>query len=174
MMHRIRSVAVLLLALVAFAPIAHAQAPPELYKRVDLTVGEITNLNTSPVTILPAVTGYVYAVEWAIALHEGRYATSPGNLQLRAPGSSLLVYTQWSANGVLLSSTGSPSEGAMSRVWGLGRIDDGAISYGSKGMEAYNVGGNPTVDATYPGSDVSIFLVYRLLPSYVANLPPPN
>lgn len=165
-------------SLLAFSLIplgAYAQVPTEEYKRIDLTNVQVQALNTSPAEILPPVEGYVYGIEWAIVLHSGeRFATAPGTLQLRVPGNSALIYAQFSAAGVLLSETGSPSEGAMARAYALGRVDDSSASLGSKGMELFQAGGNPTVSEAFPGSDVSVLVVYRLLPSYISNLPPAN
>lgn len=173
-----KSLLIVLLAAMA-APLVRAQDPGTLlFKRVDLTIEQVTNLNSTPVEFLAAPdAGHFYAVLWSVCAHTGRFATAPGNLVLRAPGSPAsiyLTYTNWSNSGCLLNATVNGNAGAYDRQAGIGRIDDGNDSWGGKGMEVFQKGGNPTVSETFPGSVVSIAIWYYLLPSYQANLPAAN
>lgn len=150
--------------------------PEVLGARIDLTVEDVLNLNTSPLQFLPPVDGYFYAVEWSVCLHTGRFATSPGLLTLRVPGASQ-SYLRYTGFSCLVRPTVDGNAGAYDRQFGIGAIDDGPTAWGSKGIEVFVPGGNPTATEEFPGSAVTILLYYRLMParqSLAPSIDPPE
>jgi hypothetical protein len=165
--------AVAFVLLAGFVRADDPQVPPLKFARLTLTVEQVTNLNTTPVAFLPPVEGFFYAVTWSQCFHTGRYATSPGLLVLRVPGgapngANYLNYTGWSC---LVRPTVNGNASAYDRQFGIGATDDSNTAWGSKGAEVFVPNGNPTASEAFPGSEVTVAIYYRLLPSYLSNLP---
>lgn len=149
-----------------------------IYKVVrTFSIVEVTSLFTTPIEILPARSGYVYAADMAIFLRAGqRYATWPGNMQIRTTGQASLLHFTASAGtiGTNTTTTGGVNGAAafgvtMSTAGGAG---DEAGSFGSKGVEVTVATGNPTVDVTNTGAPITIVYYYRVLPTNVSKLGP--
>lgn len=136
----------------------------------EFSIAQMVTMNTSPITILPAHTGYCYAFQQAALMRTGpRYLAAGGVLQLRVPGQNV-QYIAFASN-MLTDVTSSATRSAEFRIATVaGFSGDNATQYGSKGVEFFCATGNPTVDATNTGGIVTLAVWYRMLPTYSENM----
>lgn len=136
----------------------------------DFTIAQMTALNSSPVTVLPALAGHGYWLQHVTLIRNGpRYATQPGAMQLRVPGQAV-TYVAFSGS-MLLDTTSSATRSAEFRLQSsAGFAGDAATQYGSKGVEYFAATGNPTVDGTNVGGPVIMILRYLSFPTYPETL----
>lgn len=140
----------------------------------EFSIAQVTSLNTAPITLLPATAGILWVPQEAVFIRTGaRYATHPGNLQIRAmtasPFAWLLANT---ASGILIG-TGSGGRHAWhTGLWqGQTGASDATGDPGSKAVDLFALSGNPTVDGTNPGSRIILVMHYVAWPTHEANLP---
>lgn len=143
-------------------------------KVFELSIAQMTALNSSPITLLPATSGVLWVPEEAMFIRTGtRYATQPGNMQIRAVTSSPFAWLTFNASSGILVSAGSGGRHAFhSGAWaGQTGASDATGDPGSKAVDLFCLSGNPTVDGANPGSRLILILWYRAIPTYEETLP---
>lgn len=144
------------------------------YKVFEFSVAQITSIASSPITLLPATPGILWVPNQAMAIRTGaRYATHPGNMTIRSVTSSPFAWlTLNSASGILIG-TGSGGRHAWhTGLWqGQTGASDGTSDPGSKAVDLFSNGGNPTVDGTNVGSKIILVMWYQAMPTYEDTLP---
>jgi hypothetical protein len=135
----------------------------------EFSIAQVITLNTAPITILPAHTGWCYVFQSATLMRTGpRYLAAGGILQLRIPGQTI-QYLGF-ANNMLTDVSSSATRSAEFRIATVaGFAGDAATQYGSKGVEMFCATGNPTVDGTNTGGPVTLVAWYRMAPTYSEN-----
>jgi hypothetical protein len=165
----IRKIAVLFLLLAATLPVS-GQVTSTL--TTTLSVAQITTCNSSPIVILPATPGVAYLPVRAATRRLGdRYATGSGDVNLIYSTVPVFIHMYLDSTG---SSAGSILLGPR-RSW-LG-IMAAFGRYGTDEALAADIGGkavlfrcgfvghpNPTVNGTFPGSDIELTVVYETWP----------
>lgn len=131
-----------------------------------LTIAQCTSLFSTPVALVPSVTGFAVVGRMGIFTRTGtRFATGAGNISIRITGESGLAQFAGSAS-IIWTGTNTPACAfATSPTAGGGGATDTAGSFGSKGAEIVCATANPTVDATNTGSVVLVYFRYIQFPT---------
>lgn len=133
--------------------------------RFDISAAKMLTLATTPMDLLPPLTGYVYAVLGAT------YIKSNGPVFTGGAGKTLNVQMK---NAAFTNITGlglNFCDLALGAAYQLAatafQADDAAASSGSKGIRLIIPGG---VDMGGTGSTVSVILYYYIMPTYFENI----
>lgn len=142
--------------------------------RRDFSIDEITNAFSVNgglgYQLIPAVQGYLYSPIQGIIIRSTAYATVPTGLQITTPshlgaainfaGTALTAAPVISNDGALRYTAWSTGVGT------LNAFNATDPNYGSQALYLWASVGNPTVSAAFPGSVVTLYLTYYLLPTY--------
>lgn len=137
-------------------------------KTLQLSIAQVTALNSTPITALPAAAGYCYKIHSFMAYRTGaRYATQPGTIALRFVASTPVANAALPAT--TLTSTTNNSDGTETvlitpAVGAASTIGNAAANVGGKAMDIFANTNNPTVDGTNVGSPVNFRIEYEMLP----------
>lgn len=134
--------------------------------RADLTINQVTNLNSMAVDLVSGITGYSLRPDVIFGIRNGaRYNTAPGNLIVRCKTTSPF---NWGilATSLLIGTSGSDGQYAYGTpVTLFGESSDAANHISGKGVDIAALTGNPTANGTNPGAPLIILLHYRLYPT---------
>lgn len=139
--------------------------------RLDLSIAQVINLNSTPITAIPARAGYVIWVSHVTAIRTGTPYLTSNNMTVRCVTSAPFAWVTISS--VLLTDAGSG--GRMAQVTALtgtsGAASDAATHVGNKAVDAFVLTANPTVDGTNTGSPIILYIYFLYLPSYSTSAP---
>jgi hypothetical protein len=164
MKRRLLLLAVLLLATTTVQADRHPASGGSdlLLYRTQLSISQVTSLNSSPVTLIAGIPGKVIVPHRTLLVRNGapKYKTAPGNIVLRCVISSPFTWVTHTSTAVLTSA----SAGAFLSAQGTasGGASDAATELGGKALDIFSLVGNPTVDGTDPGSPISVWVWYRV------------
>lgn len=132
--------------------------------RWDFTAAQILTLNSSPIDILPPLTGYFYYVFLAVYYKNSGpvFTTGAQNLMVQWKASTPLNNVAMSAVGLLDQTVASRFQMPASS----NLADDAAAAIGSKGMRLFL-----SADPGGTGSTFSMMLTYYILPAFSTNIP---
>jgi hypothetical protein len=146
-----------------------------------VTLEQALALHTTPLVLEPARPGYAYqAVSYAVVRPGPQFATQSANVVLRTPPSPAatpptpwgITYTVLGSNNWLtkVDVVGQPFS-YIGYGTNVGGAADGHLHYGSKPVEvAMGSPGTPlTATEEFPGSDLTIVVQWRLMPTYAEN-----